>query len=712
MPNIEDLRSTRVDADKTQLLMRRILDSIHRQPFPQSAITQPSTHEELRDIIASINRVTSAQQRLDALLHASLRQVPAAQQGALYLGTSRNHVFMIAAAFPGESEQVGSEIEALGGYIDAVAQLQCPVLITDAQEEELAAYPGQASRSLHPRSALVVPFIVGGRTIGVLSLENCEQPQAFTRDELDLMALLAEHAALAVDHARLSMDWAALFPAQPFASSIWQELVQRIPLGTILLDQQRNFVWANQAFLEMTGLSRGELEANGIEACGLWPGNTGAPAEDGIGQVQELSLTRQDGTSCPVRAILWDLNAGNIPGVNGYLGVLQDQSQQRDLENKLFHLQRLSNVGAVLSAVSHELNNPLTAVIGFSELVLTRQDIPAECREDLGTIVNHAERSVQIVRDLLDYVHLQSDAPMQVNVNDLIRQVVRFRNHTLKQNGLRIVSDLAQDLPSIQGYARQLQQVILNLITNAEQASTAAHGEGKVWIRTFYVKDCNCVRISLRDNGPGIPPEVQSRIFEPFFTTKKSGEGTGLGLSISRQIVERHNGRIWYENEPGPGAHFCIELPALSDLDAVACGRSTRSAEQADVRVARVLVVDDEKSIGRLLCKVLTKQGHSVEVAFNGEEALHRLQENVYDVLFLDLKIPDLPGQEIYAQVKAHHAELAKHTVILTGDTLNATTAAFLRQENMVHLLKPFQLSELRAAMEEVWPDRQPPGEV
>jgi len=551
----------------------------------------------------------------------------------------------------------------------------------------------------------VVPFVVGGRTVGVLSLENCNQAQAFSKDDLSFALLLAKYTALAVDNARLSRATSAGPGLRHDELDIWRDLCERLPVGVLFVSPQRRYVWANSTFCRMTGFRQEELEGDWGKTSSLFPQDLGSLCLESTGTPQELSLVHQDSSQCPVMAAFWDMKTTGTPHWEGHLGILVDQTERVDLEQKLLHMQRLSDLGALLSTVSHELNNPLTAVIGFAELMLAREDIPLESREDLTTIVIQAERSVSVVRDLLDYAHFQDEGPTQIDINHVIRQLVRFRTRSLKEDALEIILELADGLPPLLGHARQLQQVMLNLTNNAEQAIACLDEGGKLWIRTSLVDGNTRVRISVRDDGPGIPVEIESRIFEPFFTTKRSGQGTGLGLSISKQIVERHEGCISLENEPGKGATFLIDLPVPSTCEPNRDDDPAAFAQQADVPPARILVIDDEETIGCLLVKILSKQGHLVDVAYSGSKAIRRLRETPYDIVFLDIKIPSLSGQAVYTWIKKDRAELARRTVILTGDTFNSETIAFLNKEHVPLLPKPFQLADLQRVMTEIWPN-------
>ena len=222
---------------------------------------------------------------------------------------------------------------------------------------------------------------------------------------------------------------------------------------------------------------------------------------------------------------------------------------------------RMASIGELAAGTAHELNNPLTSVIGFSQLLMEK-DIPDDIREDLKLIYNEAQRAAGVTKNLLTFA--QKQAPMkQLNqINKIIEDVLKLRAYEHKVNGIEVKRQLAPDLPEIMVDYSQMQQVFLNIIINAEYFMSEAHNRGTLTITTK--KQNGNVRISIADDGPGISKENLRRIFNPFFTTKEAGKGTGLGLSICHGIVAEHGGQIYARNQPGKGATIFIELPVNS----------------------------------------------------------------------------------------------------------------------------------------------------
>ena len=226
---------------------------------------------------------------------------------------------------------------------------------------------------------------------------------------------------------------------------------------------------------------------------------------------------------------------------------------------------RLASIGELASGIAHELNNPLTSVIGFSQLLL-EEDIPQNIKDDLGTIYNEAQRASAIVKNLLTFARKHAPMRQISQINNILEDVLKLRAYEHKVSNIEVEKRLIPDLPEIMIDYFQLQQVFLNIIVNAESAMLEAKGRGKLVITTGQYN--NTVKITIADNGPGIARENLRRVFDPFFTTKEVGKGTGLGLSICHGIISEHGGKIYAESVVNEGATFVVELPVNGKPDA------------------------------------------------------------------------------------------------------------------------------------------------
>ncbi len=386
----------------------------------------------------------------------------------------------------------------------------------------------------------------------------------------------------------------------------------------------------------------------------------------------------------------------------------QSLAELKETQAQLIQAEKLSAIGQLIAGVAHELNNPLAAIMGYAQL-LTTEDVDEGIRRDLGKIYLQAQRAAKIVQNLLTFARAQRSGERQlVNVNEILERTLEMRAYQLRVDGIEVATQLDPRLPKTMADANQLQQVFLNLINNAQDAMLEYRGAGHLQIRTESRE--NTIRISFRDDGPGLSPEAQKHIFEPFFTTKEVGRGTGLGLSICFGIISQHGGRIWAESEPNKGATFIVELPVVaepsSDKEHTGDnnGESNHGNSTTHPKNKRVLVVEDEDDIASLLQRALKSDGHQVILANNGKTALARLAEarsqgKRFDLIISDIKMPGMNGVSLYDHLRREESGLASRLVFITGDTISQSTQSFLQKTALPHLSKPFTMDELRQVM-------------
>jgi len=373
------------------------------------------------------------------------------------------------------------------------------------------------------------------------------------------------------------------------------------------------------------------------------------------------------------------------------------EEEKRQLEQKAQVASRLASVGEMAAGIAHEINNPLTSVIGYSQLLSDRDDIPEDAQMDLKAIDEGAQRVAGIIKRLLTFARQTRPERTLTNVNELITNTLDLRAYHLRTNNIKVIADLASDLPITTADPAQLQQVFLNIIVNAETSMKQARGKGKLLIKTEEVNDN--IRISFKDNGSGIARENLVRIFDPFFTTREVGEGTGLGLSICHGIIAEHKGRLWAESETGKGATFIVELPVIVEAGGLEMVEPAGEELQKMPR-ARILVVDDEPSTLEFLSRLLTSEGHEVETVSNAAEAFEMVKNKRYSLILLDIKMPGASGIELYGRMQKIAQSFADRVIFITGDIMGTDTEAFLSKTKAPYITKPFDVNQLKKKIE------------
>jgi two-component system NtrC family sensor kinase len=365
----------------------------------------------------------------------------------------------------------------------------------------------------------------------------------------------------------------------------------------------------------------------------------------------------------------------------------------RQAERQRLHAEKLATIGQLVAGLAHEINNPLAAAQSASELLLD-QELADDVREGLEVIRAESERAALIVRKLLDFSRPHDVELQPIDVVDAIEASLSLRAYEHRVQDVTIVRSF-EPVPPVRADMHRLQQVFLNLIVNAEQAMSEP---GRPRVLDIACRLSDMVEIRITDTGPGIPESDLDAVFDPFFTTKPVGQGTGLGLSVSYGIIRELGGTIKAVPHPD-GARFIIRLPPLAAVVTLpsppAQPRIVEQPAPADRGLAagvNILFVDDEPSLRRVAERYLTRLGHHVELAANGEEALRLLQTRRFDVIVTDLRMPGLGGEELYLRLGAI---VQQRFLFMSGDIVSEKTRRFLAHTGRPYLHKPFELKRL-----------------
>lgn len=518
----------------------------------------------------------------------------------------------------------------------------------------------------------------------------------------------------------MSMLRSQMEPYSMESSNVIQQVMQTLMEGVAITDQRGHVVFANEALEQLLGYDPGELV--GQPWTKLFPEKMRSQAralqkrKAQAASRLEVPLQHKDGTTVPVMASSCPLSAGD--DAEGVLSTFSDLRERRHLEAQVQQLEKPAMMGQQLASMIHEMSNSLTIVFLQAQLLSKQTSLAPPTEQHLTIIREQAKRMMQMVDDLRatsDPNHVRLEP---TDINALIGRTLDVQKHQLEADGIQVIIDLEMGLPVADADPDRLEQVLVNLINNARQATMETPQAGKVAVSTRMIPGEGGAgpRIQLRvwNNGPSIAPHVMPHLFKPFFTTK-AGNGMGLGLSICERIVQKHRGHIWAENDAGGGATFIVELPVSEagshELAPVPVGQPSRSAASAEPcrerSKGRILIVDDEPMVAASVGRLLQEAGFQVTAATEAQQALSLLDQEPFDLILSDLAMPNMDGQQFWQAVQERHPRLANRIIFSTGDTSGQRAHAFLQASGCTWIEKPFRPEDLLALIHATLPEPQ-----
>jgi len=474
--------------------------------------------------------------------------------------------------------------------------------------------------------------------------------------------------------------------------------------GYFELDSRGYYTFVNDAMCKILGLTRAEIVARHFSTF-IDPSDEKFANNSRlmISQVTAQGVTRSgmfgtivkgDGSRRIIGISVSPMRDA-VGVITGVRGITRDITDRIKMEQQLLIASKLASIGELAAGVAHEINNPLTAIMGFSQLLTEEEGLPYNIKADLEKIYNQSQRAARIVQNLLTFARNYTPQKNTIDLNELIVKTLELRVYEHKVANIEVITELQDSLPGISADEHQIQQVLLNVIINAEQSIATARKTGIIKISTRQIDDK--VRITIKDDGPGIPGEILDRLFDPFFTTKDIGQGTGLGLSVCHGIITNHGGRIFAESVPGEGASFIVELPVSKEGNIKVSEEPSKLQKGINGLVAgkKVLVVDDETVIRDILTRILSERGYHVESAQSGQEGLQKIEASEYDVYILDIKMPGVDGKDMYETIINQYSHLAGRVIFITGDTITKSTLDFLESTKRKYFGKPLDFIQL-----------------
>ena len=623
-------------------------------------------------------------------------------QGALLalVGDAASDPLFVAAAEGTLSGLRGQRIPADDpGLVARSTAHEHVELVRNSPGTAAGVEPTVITSGVEAAAAAAVPLRSHGTVIGTLVITDPREG-GFVPEDIRLLSTLATHAAVVIANARF-------FEMVRRAKEQWETAFDALSEGIAVVDDEGRVRRSNRAMASLLGIPL--------------PNVVGTPLGDALlgkphALLELLAATRRGDRPAPLIARSERLkrsvriNAARIPGATteqSIVVMVEDVTEQQALETQLLQSEKLAAVGQLVSGVAHELNNPLTSITGLSEFLLEQKELGKKDRGHLQVIHEQAERAGRIVRNLLTFARKGSSERVPVDLNDVIRRTLSLMTYDLKLKEISVERELSGALPEVLGDRHGLQQVVLNLVTNAAQAVAENPRERarEISVSTWYDGQ---VHLRVADTGPGIPDEVLQSVFTPFFTTKEPGKGTGLGLSITYSIVESHGGQITIEpRNPRGGAVFRVDLPpapADAARPALTPVHGTPLPDAPPAVKRTILLVDADPAVQRTIKALFARDGHDVEVAGDPQHALDLALRGGFDLVITDARAmaPGKRGTLLAEELVTRLPALRERIIVATGD-VRPSTEETLARLGVRYVRKPFNLRDLRVEAARLW---------
>jgi PAS domain S-box-containing protein len=538
------------------------------------------------------------------------------------------------------------------------------------------------------RSAAVAPLRAQGITMGALAVAD-RRGGPFTTEDLWLLSTVATNASVVVANSRL-------YEMVRRSEEEWETAFNALTEGIAVVGPSGAILRANRALAALAEIPESELV--GRDFCELLPG-----VSEVVAGLIEAAYRREKTAPLVVRLEhnhrVLRLTAAPLAGaeVGSVVILIEDVTEQRMLEAQIIQNDKMASIGQLVSGVAHELNNPLTSIAGLAELLLERPPHPEFPRDHLRVIHDQAERAGRIVRNLLTFARKGVAEKTAVDLNDVVTRTSLLIVYELQLHGIELDSELSADPVVVLGDRYELQQVLLNLVTNAVQSVSGLQPGRPRHITLITNRSNSEAVLRVRDTGPGVPKHLTPYLFTPFFTTKAPGEGTGLGLSLSYGLVKAHGGALTYDAPAEGGAEFRVILP-LYQAEVAEPLDEPLAARNGPMACRRILVVDEDPAVHRLMSALFAPEGHAVEAVRSGEQALRLAQEGEYDLIIADAHIAAGAAEPFAnALLDACPQVRGRLVVACAGEELAAQLSEPLRR-----VTKPFNLRDLRMVAKEI----------
>lgn len=535
--------------------------------------------------------------------------------------------------------------------------------------------PVRVLYDLLAQSAAVVPLRSRDETLGALAVvDHAGGP--FTTEDLWLLSTVATSASVVLANSRL-------FARVEHGRVQWETAFDSLREGIAVLNADGTIQRANRALATLAGSEAGALAGRSFSELLF---EDPAPAREYMRRVQAgtAAAPPNPGTGRAggqLRLTLAPL--GGAFGRGAVVALVEDVTEQRIMEAQLIQSEKLAAIGQLVSGVAHELNNPLTSIAGLAELLLESEPLPESPRQHLRIIHDQADRAGRIVRNLLMFARKDSARKTLVDLNEIVGRTTALVGYDMRLRDITFDASLAGGAVLVHGDPHELQQVLLNLLTNAIHALAGLPPEAERRIMVETGGGDGTARLAVHDTGPGVPGALRARLFTPFFTTKPAGQGTGLGLSLSYGIAQSHGGALSYAERAGGGASFVLQLP-LKDV----------VPETAPDEPRHILVADSDPGIHRLVSALFAPDGHVVHAAPEAARALELLKGREYDMVVADGAMLADRAQPVIQVLREARPEWEERFVVLGAAARGADPARCLS--------KPLDVRRLRQVASQI----------
>ncbi len=591
--------------------------------------------------------------------------------------------------------------QGLAGW---VAQERKPINVEDVKNDPRWLHVPGLDEDVH--SALAAPIMDSERLLGVLTVLH-QRLGAFTEDHLDLLQAICHQVSLALNNADSYEQIQSLVDLLAAEQYRLESLVERLPVGVLLLDSDYRLLIANLLGRQMLSSVNPIEPGQKLNQLGPYPvamfcdeNADTAPSRD---EQAPLEVVLEG----PPHLII-EVEARPIGGDDRqWVITLRDVTKERNEQDRIRTHERLATVGQLAAGIAHDFNNIMAAILVYTDLLMGDKSMPAASRERLQIIQQQVQRATSLIRQILDFSRRSVMEQTPMDLLPFVKELDKLLSRVLPET-IRLELTYQPGMYQIRGDPTRLQQVFMNLALNARdampQGGNLCFNLSRVSVSTGdrvrlpELGPGEWVRVCISDSGLGIAPEVLPHIFDPFFTTKPVGKGTGLGLAQVYGIVRQHQGYIDVSSQPGQGSEFVIYLPMLKVAELV----ETAQERPADLDGGgqTVLVVEDDQATREALQALLQAQGFAVMVANNGVEALDLYEKGggAFALVIADLVMPEMGGAVLHQTLREHWPEVKM--LFVTGHPLEMRDQMLLEKGDVSWLQKPFSVQEFNTAIQ------------